>query len=147
MSLVPSLLGGRRTNVFDPFSLDVWDPLYGFFNPALDNNVPSSARETSAFANARIDWKETPEAHVFKADLPGLKKEEVKVEVEEDRILQISGERSKEQEEKIDKWHRVERSCGKFLRRFRLPENAEMGQIKASMVNGVLTDWAPRRMR
>ncbi|EOY34060.1 hypothetical protein SCA6_010189 [Theobroma cacao] len=144
MSLIPSLFGGRRTNVFDPFSLDVWDPFDGFSNSALANNVPSSARETSAFANARIDWKETPEAHVFKADLPGLKKEEVKVEVEEGRVLQISGERSKEQEEKNDTWHRVERSCGKFLRRFRLPENAKMDQIKASMENGVLTVTVPK---
>ena len=55
MSLIPSLLGSRRTNVFDPFSLDVWDPLDGFFNSALANNVLSSARETPAFANARID--------------------------------------------------------------------------------------------
>ncbi|OMO91264.1 hypothetical protein COLO4_18497 [Corchorus olitorius] len=141
MSLIPSLFGGRRTNVFDPFSLDVWDPLEGFLNSSL---VPSSARETSAFANARIDWKETPEAHIFKADLPGLKKEEVKVEVEEGRILQISGERSKEQEEKNDKWHRVERSSGKFLRRFRLPENAKMDQVKASMENGVLTVTIPK---
>ncbi|XP_007016441.2 PREDICTED: 17.4 kDa class I heat shock protein [Theobroma cacao] len=144
MSLIPSLFGGRRTNVFDPFSLDVWDPFDGFSNSALANNVPSSARETSAFANARIDWKETPEAHVFKADLPGLKKEEVKVEVEEGRVLQISGERSKEQEENNDTWHRVERSCGKFLRRFRLPENAKMDQIKASMENGVLTVTVPK---
>ncbi|GMN24227.1 hypothetical protein TIFTF001_000481 [Ficus carica] len=59
-----------------------------------------------------IDWKETQQAHVFKADLPGLKKDEVKVEVEEGRILQITGERSKEQEEKNDKWHHVERSSG-----------------------------------
>ncbi|KAG7949806.1 hypothetical protein I3843_13G081700, partial [Carya illinoinensis] len=85
-----------------------------------------------------------PEAHVFKADLPGLKKEDVKVEVEEGRILQISGERSKEQEEKNDKWHRIERSKGKFLRRFRLPENAKMDHVKANMENGVLTVTVPK---
>ncbi|KAH7542470.1 hypothetical protein FEM48_Zijuj02G0077200 [Ziziphus jujuba var. spinosa] len=142
MSLIPSLFGGRKTNVFDPFSLDVWDPFDGFPNSALSSNVPAS--ETSAFANARIDWKETPEAHVFKADLPGLKKEEVKVEVEEGRILQISGERSREQEEKNDKWHRLERSSGKFLRRFRLPENAKMDEVKAGLENGVLTVTIPK---
>ncbi|XP_038707643.1 17.4 kDa class I heat shock protein-like [Tripterygium wilfordii] len=143
MSLIPSFFGGRRTNVFDPFSLDIWDPLEGFFNSTL-TNVPSSAHETSQFANARIDWKETPEAHIFKADLPGMKKEEVKVEVEEGRILQISGERSKELEEKNDKWHRVERSSGIFMRRFRLPENAKMDHVKANMENGVLTVTVPK---
>ncbi|KAJ4719918.1 Class I heat shock protein [Melia azedarach] len=136
-----SIFGGRRSNVFDPFSLDVWDPFEGFSTAVA--NVPS-ARETSAFANTRIDWKETPEAHIFKADLPGLKKEEVKVEVEDGRVLQISGERSKEQEEKTDKWHRVERSSGKFMRRFRLPDNAKMDQIKANMENGVLTVTVPK---
>ncbi|TXG74039.1 hypothetical protein EZV62_002618 [Acer yangbiense] len=144
MSLIPSFFGGRRTNVFDPFSLDIWDPFDGFFNTSAVAKVPASAQETSAFANARIDWKETPEAHVFEADLPGLKKEEVKVEVEEGKILQISGERSKEHEEKNDKWHRVERSSGKFLRRFRLPENAKIDQVKASMENGVLTVTVPK---
>ena len=144
MSIIPSFFGGRRTNVFDPFSLDIWDPFDGLFNTSAVAKVPDSAHETSAFANARIDWKETPEAHVFKADLPGLKKEEVKVEVEEGKILQISGERSKEYEEKNDKWHRVERSSGKFLRRFRLPENAKVDQVKASMENGVLTVTVPK---
>ncbi len=94
-------------------------------------------------ANLRIDWKKTPKAHVFKADLPGLKKEEVKIEVEEGRILQISGERSKEQEEKNDKWYHMERSSGKFLRRFWLPKNAKIDQVKASMENGVLTVTIP----
>ncbi|KAL7173433.1 hypothetical protein ACSBR2_032820 [Camellia fascicularis] len=109
-------------------------------------NFSTSARETSQFANALIDWKETLKGHVFKADLPGLKKEEVKVkvEVEEGRILQISGERKKEQEEKNDKWHRIERSSGKFLRRFRLPENAKVEEVKASMENGVLTVTVPK---
>ena len=68
----------------------------------------------------------------------------MKVEVEEGRILQISGEISKEQEDKNDKWHCIERSIGKFLRKFRLPKNAKMDQIKASMENGVLTVTVPK---
>lgn len=138
-----SLFGntGRRSNVFDPFSLDIWDP-FNFSGAITD--APPSGRETSAIANTRIDWKETPEAHVLKADLPGLKKEEVKVEVEEGRVLQISGERVREKEEKNDKWHRVERSSGNFVRRFRLPENAKMDQVRASMENGVLTVVVPK---
>ncbi|XAR60577.1 hypothetical protein NMG60_11034009 [Bertholletia excelsa] len=93
MSLIPSFFGSRRSNVFDPFSLDIWD------------------RGTSQFANMRIDWKETPEAHVFKAELPGLKKKE----------------------------------RGKFFRRFRLPENVKMDQVKAFLGNdGVLTVTVPK---
>ncbi|KAL2553943.1 17.6 kDa class I heat shock protein 3 [Forsythia ovata] len=87
---------------------------------------------------------ETPEGHVFKVDLLGLKKGEVKVEVEEVNILQISGKRSRDKKEKNDTWHRIERSSDKFLRRFRLPENAKMDQIKASMVNGVLIVTIPK---
>ncbi|KAJ1375681.1 HSP20-like chaperone [Sesbania bispinosa] len=137
MSLIPSFSGGRRSNVFDPFSLDVWDPFKDFPFPEL-------SRENSAFVSTRVDWKETPEAHVFTADIPGLKKDEVKVEIEDDRVLQISGERNVEKEDKNDKWHRVERSSGKFLRKFRLPENAKMDQVKASMENGVLTVTVPK---
>ena len=144
MSLIPSFFGGRRSNIFDPFSLDLWDPLEGFPISTTIANNPSSAREISAFANAKIDWKETPQAHVFKVDVPGIKKEEVQVEVEEGRILQIRGERSREKEEKNDKRHRMERSSGKFLRRFRLPENAKTGKIKAAMENGVLTVIVPK---
>jgi HSP20 family protein len=68
----------------------------------------------------------------------------VKVEVEDGNILQISGERNKEEEEKTDTWHRVERSSGKFMRRFRLPENAKTEQIRATMENGVLTVTVPK---
>ncbi|KAK7319726.1 hypothetical protein RJT34_04451 [Clitoria ternatea] len=138
MSLIPSFFGGRRSNVFDPFSLDVWDPFKDFPFP---NSVSG---ENSAFLSTRVDWKETPEAHVFKADIPGLKKEEVKVEIQDDRVLQISGERNVEKEDKNDKWHRVERSSGKFLREFRLPENAKVDQVKASLENGVLTVTVPK---
>ncbi|KAK1651279.1 hypothetical protein QYE76_069084 [Lolium multiflorum] len=135
----------RRADVFDPFSLDLWDPFNGFpFSSGSGSIFPRTSSDTAAFASARIDWKETPEAHVFKADVPGLKKEEVKVEVDDGNVLQISGERNKEQEEKSETWHRVERSSGKFLRRFRLPDNAKTEQIKASMENGVLTITVPK---
>ncbi|KAJ4847908.1 hypothetical protein Tsubulata_011740 [Turnera subulata] len=147
MSLIPSFFGNRRSNIFDPFSLDVWDPFKDFPFPSPSSSSSASSivsRDNSAFVNTRIDWKETPEAHVFKADLPGLKKEEVKVEIEDDRVLQISGERNVEKEDKNDTWHRVERSSGKFMRRFRLPENAQMDGVKASMENGVLTVTVPK---
>ena len=75
--------------------------------------------------------------------MPGLK-EEVKVEIEDGRVLQISGERSQEQEEKSDTWHRVERSSGRFWRSFRLPENAKVEEVKAAMENGVLTVTVPK---
>lgn len=144
MSLIPSnWFGGRRrsSSIFDPFSLDVWDPFFDFPTAATRSSL---SNETAAFANARIDWRETPEAHVFKADLPGVKKEEVKVEVEDGNVLRISGQRGREKEEKTDTWHRVERSSGEFLRRFRLPENAKVEEVKASLENGVLTVSVPK---
>jgi len=129
----------RLSNVFDPFA-DFWDP-FDVFRSVVP--AASTDRDTAAFAGARIDWKETPEEHVFKADLPGVK-EEVKVEVEDGNVLVISGERNREKEDKNDKWHRVERSSGKFLRRFRLPENAKTDQVKAGLENGVLTVTVPK---
>ncbi|XP_028777449.1 17.3 kDa class I heat shock protein-like [Neltuma alba] len=141
MSLIPSVFGGRRSSIFDPFSVDMWDPFKDFPFPS---SLSTPSGDNSAFVSTRVDWRETPEAHVFKADLPGLKKDEVKVEIEDDRVLQISGERNVEKEDKNDTWHRVERSSGKFMRRFRLPENAKMDQVKASMENGVLTVTVPK---
>ena len=74
----------------------------------------------------------------------GLGKQEVKVQVDEERVLQISGKRKKEETSPSDRWHRVERSHGSFLRRFKLPKNTKVDQVKAAMENGVLTVTVPK---
>jgi HSP20 family protein len=107
----------------------------------LFENEPASlcARDTRAVASTRVDWKETPSEHVFKADLPGLRKEDMQVQIEDERTLSISGQRKKEEVQKTDTWHRVERSSGHFMRKFRLPENANLDHITAKVDSGVLT--------
>ena len=76
-----------------------------------------------------------------------LKKEEVKIEVQDDRVLQISGECKKEEEQKNDKWHHIEHSQGKFLWHLRLPKNAKVEEVKATMENIVLTVTIPKQPR
>ncbi|PKU83707.1 18.1 kDa class I heat shock protein-like [Dendrobium catenatum] len=129
----------RRGNVFDSLGE------FHFGSNSLSHPRSSICGKISNFAEVCFDWKETSEAHVFKADLPGLKKEEVKVEVEEQgRWLWISGEKKRETEEKGIIWHHMERSSVNFQRHFRLPENAKVDGVRAAMENGVLTVTVPK---
>lgn len=70
-------------------------------------------------------------------DLPGVKKEDLHVELH-DGMLTVSGQRKSEKEEKNDKYHVVERSFGSFSRSFQLPENVSEKDVKADLTDGVL---------
>lgn len=100
-----------------------------FFNDALsarrDNFVPS------------IDISETDDTFLISAELPGMKKEDIDISLENGR-LSISGERSFEKEEKNKKFHRVETKYGSFERSFQLPDNVDENSISASYENGLL---------
>ncbi|KAK7294599.1 hypothetical protein RJT34_17488 [Clitoria ternatea] len=116
-------------------------------SPVPYNAFQSEASSAPIVMNSRIEWKETPEAHVYKAHLPGVKRNDVRVEVEDDRVLCIICEKSVEKEEQGGGWHRVELSSGQFVQRLTLPENSMVDHVKAYMDNAVLTVTVPKHSR
>ena len=128
----------------DPFFSSVLRTFPDEFSTLLDHRpLQAYVRDSHAVANTAVDVRETPEAFFFVADLPGLKREEVKVQIE-GKVLSISGERMREEKQETDKWHRVERSSGKFLRQFQLPNIADLEKISANAKDGVLTVKVPQ---
>ncbi len=83
------------------------------------------------------DISETDTEYLIKAEIPGVKKEDVKVTIQ-DGVLTIQGERKMEKEEKDKKYHRIERSYGSFTRSFRLPDDADESAVKAEFKDGLL---------
>lgn len=116
--------------------LDVSDEMEKSFNAPTRTYV----RDAKAMASTAVDVKEYPNSYVFIIDMPGLKSGDIKVKVEEGNVLTISGERKRENEDKEGaKYVRMERRVGKFMRKFALPENADVDKTSAVCQDGVLT--------
>lgn len=98
----------------------------------------------SALWSPSVDIYETDEAVVMKAEIPGVAKDQVSVEVK-DGLLTLRGERKFEKEVKEENYHRVERSYGSFQRSFTLPTSVDQEKIGASLVDGVLEVRLPKR--
>lgn len=90
-----------------------------------------------------VDVEETDKEYLIKAELPDVPKENVKVEMLEG-VLTIEGERKREKEEKGKKFHKVERSYGKFVRQFALPSQVEAEKIRAEFKDGMLNVHLPK---
>jgi len=91
-----------------------------------------------------IDIKETDEAITVDAEMPGLKQEEITVNLEEG-VLTISAERKQEKDEKTKNVHRLERFYGKMERKLALPQTVEDGKVEAEYKNGVLHVMFPKK--
>jgi HSP20 family protein len=151
----PSGLKNTTMNLlskYNPFRTTRWDPYKEIadFERGLDrfiNRAPSFGGADESIAAAAweplADISEDDKEFLVKAELPEVKKEDVKVTVE-DGVLRISGERNLEREEKGKKYHRVERSYGSFLRAFMLPEGADASRIAADFKDGILMVHLPK---
>jgi len=93
-----------------------------------------------------VDISETDTEYLIKAELPEVKKEDVKVTLQ-DGVLMIQGERQQEKEEKGKKFHRVERSYGSFVRSFTLPNYVDNTNVKAEFKEGILNLHLPKSER
>jgi HSP20 family protein len=90
-----------------------------------------------------VDIEETEAEFLVKADLPDVKKEEIKIHVQ-DGVLTIEGERRHEKEEKGRRFHKIEREYGRFVRRFALPTEVDGEKVRAEFKDGVLNVALPK---
>jgi HSP20 family protein len=123
----------------DPFRwLLRWDP-FREMTPSWFGQPPVEATFSPAF-----EVKENKDGFLFKADLPGMKEQDVEVKLAGDRLT-VSGKREAERENKDDTYYAYERSFGSFLRTFTLPEGFDAEHVAAELKDGVLTIVVPKQ--
>ncbi len=123
------------------------DSLFNRLMPSMMSRWPS--RFTTGGNGEGMEWapsadiSETEKEFLIRAELPAVKKEDVKVTVAEGMIT-IEGERKQQKEDKGEKMHRVESFYGHFTRSFSLPESVDENAIKCESKDGVLTVHIPK---
>jgi HSP20 family protein len=131
--------GAGAEQGLDPFRvLDAllrWDPLRG---------GEWAGRTATPTFSPHFDVMETKDAYVLKADVPGVKEEELDLSVN-GNLLTISGKREPDQPEDGDAYFAIERSCGSFARSFTMPESVDAAGVTADLKNGVLTVRIPKK--
>jgi HSP20 family protein len=124
---------------WDPFREweDISSRLGRVFGRSPDRSEPEREMLTLADWAPSTDIAETDEAYFIKAEIPGVKREDVKVTVQ-DGMLTLQGERKMEKEEKGKRFHRIECCYGKFVRSFLVPNDVEESSVRAEFKDGML---------
>jgi HSP20 family protein len=130
---------GEREEMSERFGRTFGRPLLA---KALPGTTAEEALVTAEWAPL-VDIEETEKEYRVKAELPEVKKEDVKVTLEEG-VLTIQGERKLEKEEKGKTIHRIERAYGTFLRTFTVPRDVDDKRILAEFKDGLLTVHVPK---
>jgi HSP20 family protein len=125
----------------DPFQLLMRDP-FQLMRDLLVEPFRTGGRE--AAWNPCFEVRETDDAFVFRADIPGLRNEDIDISLIGNQ-LQISGKREQEQQQDEGRYHTYERAYGSFARVFALPDSADVDNIRAELSNGVLTLSVPKK--
>lgn len=131
-------------------AISVWNPFQELervqreVNRLFDSEVRGRAESDAQWA-PRVDIYEDPERFLCKAELPGMKPEQVNISIE-NNLLTISGERKFEHEEKKNNYHRIERLYGSFRRSFQLPNTIDATKVSAEMKDGILAVSLPKRV-
>jgi HSP20 family protein len=129
-----------------------WEPFESFnkfqsrINDLFDENIGRSWAKATASNGVwypAVDILESKEAYLIRAELPGMKKDDLNVEVK-DGTLTLTGERKSEKPAEGVEYRSVERVNGKFVRSFSLPETVKHDEIKATYVDGVLEIHVPK---
>jgi len=130
-----------------------WEPfneMDGLFNRMLQKSLRGLSRQSAEENGAiKFEWapsadiSETDKEYLIRAELPAVKKEDVRVTVDKG-IITIEGERKQQKEEKTEKFHRVENLYGNFTRSFSLPEDINIDAIRCDEKDGVLTVHIPK---
>jgi HSP20 family protein len=104
---------------------------------------PAKSERGDVIWDPLVDISETENEIVVHAEIPGMKKEDVKINIQ-DNVLTISGEKKRVESEKEHNYHRIERAYGCFERSFSLPSSIELDKVKATYKDGILTISLPK---
>jgi len=131
----------QRGGEWDPFRMmrEMMRP--GFWDPFGDLGV--GWQQPTAFMPA-FEVRETENAYLFKADLPGVKEDDLDIALNGNRLT-VTGKREAEERQENDTYYAYERSFGTFTRSFTLPEGIDADHVQAELRDGVLTLTVPKK--
>ncbi len=118
-----------------------WDPFRELSPSFAQGNLGGKDELITAF-----DVKDTPEAFVFQADVPGVQEKDIEVQLHGNRLT-IRGKRETEEKKPGHTYYTYERSYGSFARTFTLPESADIENVKADLKDGVLMVTVPKKAK